>query len=566
MSTTRQVFLYLVSTITLGIFAGGVGQLLSLVFGLAIRGAVLPQVGTAGFGAQQLSLGLAMVVIGGPLWFLFWRTAQRHAGSDPVEIGSAIRKFFFTLILTVTAIMWLIATNDFLRWLLSGVPADRFQPVSLSILIVTGAIWYFYWHLSESEGQPSPAARTLRRWYVYILTGFTLVWLANGLVQTINLSVLGLPVPGATVIQGEVWNSGLQGSISWIVLGGLGWFFHWSHMAKGDFDSTLRQVYLYLLTILGGSVAGLVALTITLYRVFVWGLGGVSGSTGQYFQFLGWSIPTIVVGAAIWSYHRQVALEEEALLREQRLSPPRVHAYLMAFLGLGTLISGLVILFGVFLDLLINAVSTPVTVTPGWWRNQFSLSLALLLVASPLWLYYWNKVVQRAASGGITEWKARSRRIFVYGIVGAAIVALAADAVNIVYRLLNALLQGISGEVFLRDTKWSWQSLVVAVPVLIYHWRIMQQDRRRGAEAAVARKTVTLLVSDQAADIVSRLENVLGFRVHRLRQIVAAPEEILSLSDEEVNRLASEIQAAPSDMVILVSTGGKIMVLPYEEK
>ncbi len=123
---------------------------------------------------------------------------------------------------------------------------------------------------------------------------------------------------------------------------------------------------------------------------------------------------------------------------------------------------------------------------PGWWRVQLSLCLSLLIVGVPLWLYYWNWTMQRAAEGGLVEWRARSRRIYLYFFVGAAIVTLAADLVNVVYQVLFGILQGTFGVNALRLSKWSIQSLVVAIPILIYHWQIVRQEQRRGAEAAPA--------------------------------------------------------------------------------
>ena len=230
------------------------------------------------------------------------------------------------------------------------------------------------------------------------------------------------------------WTDSVRGYTSWIPLGGLCWGFHWFRMAKGDIDSTLRQVYIYLLTIVSSSVAGLVAISLTLYRVFVWTFGAANRPAGDYFQFLGWTIPTIIVTAAIWAYHQSLAQEEAAQLRERRLSARRVHLYIMSFLGLGTMIGGLIIL----LRLLLNLAAEPGV----GWRNNLSLCLALILVGAPLWWLYWNRVIQTAKQGGIAEWRARSRRIYLYVIIGAAIIALATDLVNIIYQILNG---GITG-------------------------------------------------------------------------------------------------------------------------
>ena len=565
MSTARRVYFYLVTGITLGIFAAGVGQLLALIFDITIRSPYLTQVGGRAFNQQQFSLGLAMTIIGGPLWFMFWRAIQRRVTGNQEEIGAGMRKLFLNLILVVTALTWLTSTSNFLMWLIAGVPLAPFSAGGLAALIVAGIIWYYHWRVSETEGHHSPVARTLRRWYVYILSGFGLVWLATGPVLLINSAIINLPIAG-TIVRGQFWNSITQLSVAWIVLGGLAWYFHWFRMARADFDSVLRQVYFYLLAILGGVIAALVALTISLYLIFIWAFGGVTIPIGQHFQFLGWSIPTILVGAAVWAYHRWLAQEEASQTHERWLSPQRIHFYLMSFLGLGTLVSGLITLFGVLLGLIVTSISTQLAIAPGWWRGQLSLCLALLMVGTPMWLYYWSRALQRAIAGGVAEWRSRSRRIYLYVIVSVSIVALAASLVNIVYQLLNGLLQSSSGLNILRNSTWSIQTLIVAAPLLWYHWRIVRNDQRLGAEAAAVHKTVTLLADAQAGDLISRIEDKLGFKIRVLYEVEQPSEQILVLSDEELARLTNDIQAAPSTKVMLVALGGKIAVLPYREK
>jgi len=564
MSTAKRVYFYLVYTIVLGMFSAGVSMLLRLCFDIVIKHPSA-QIGAQAFNQEALSLGLAMLVIGGVLWFLFWRAIQRSVSGNTEEIGSAIRKLFLNLILTVSALVGLYAAVGFLKWLMAGALLNQFPSGGLARLIVTGVIWYYHWRVTEEEGQPSPEAKTLRRWYVYLLSGWGLVALSVNLGGLVNNAVLHLPVWGTTIILGKLWNSSLQSNLSWILLGGAVWAFHWFRMARGDFDSTLRQVYLYLLAISGGAIAGLVALTTSLFKVFRFALGTLSTPTNTYFQFLGWAVPTMLVAAAVWAYHHRVTQEEATQVREQ-LSARRVHSYLMSFIGLGTLIAGLIILLGILLELLFHTVGIkPMVVTSGWWHNQLSVCLALLVVATPIWLYYWNRVLQIAAKG-VAERGARSRRIFLYVVLGAAVIILAADSINIVYQLLNGMLQGRFGVDVLRHSKWSLQTLIVAVPVLMYHWQILRQDQRLGAEVAAVRKTVTVLVSDRAAGLVSQIEEKLGYKVRTLRYLGRKPKYLPELSAKEVSRLAGDIQAAPSTKVMLIATGGKILLLPYQEK
>lgn len=561
MSTAKRVYLYWVYFIALGMFSAGVGMLLRLCFDLITQYPAI-QIGAQAFARETLSLGLAMLVIGGVLWFLFWRAIQRNVSGDPVEIGSAIRKLFMNLILATSALVVLYTAAGFLKWLVAGASLDQFPSGELATLVVNGVIWYYHWRLTEKEGQPSPAAKTLRRWYVYLLSGWGLIALSVSVGVLVNNAVMHLPVWGDALVSERFWDSSVQGNLVWILLGGAAWGFHWFRMARGDFDSALRQVYLYLIAISGGAIAGLVALTTSLFKVFRFALGNLSPPTDTYFQFLGWAAPTMLVAAAVWVYHHRVT-QEEAVHARQRLSARRVHSYLMSFIGLGTLIAGLIMLVGILLDLPLRAGS--MVVTPGWWQDQLSVCLALLVVATPIWLYYWKSVLQMAAKG-VAERRARSRRIFLYIVVGAAIVTLAADLINIVYQLLDGLLQGAFGLEVFRHSKWSLQTLVVAIPVLMYHWRILRQDQRLGAEVAAARKTVTVLISDKAAELASRIEKKLGYKVHTLQYLGQKPKRSPALSDKEISRLVADIKAAPGTKVMLIAAKGKIVVLPYQEK
>lgn len=567
MSVARHVWLYLITLIALGIFAAGVGQLLALFFDVTIRKPYLTQIGARNFNLQQLSLGLAMTVIGGPLWFFFWRAIQRRVKGNEEEIGAVTRKLFLNFILLVTALMAVIAASDFLKWLLAGLPAVELSSGGLATAIVAGIIWFYHWRVAEVEGQPSQLARTLRRWYIYILAGFGLVWLAVGLVQLFNSIVVALPVWGNSIVQTNFWNDTTQLSMAQIIFGGLTWYLHWFRMVREDYDSILRQVYFYVLTISGGAITALVALIILLYRIFVWMFGGtLSGASariaaGPPLRFLGWAVPTIIVGLAIWSYHLQKAQEEAGSIEEKRQSAQRVYLYLMSFLGLGILATGLCIFLGMFLDF-----GTSLTSTAGWWRNQLAVSLSLLVVGTPLWLYYWNIILKRLQANGMDEWLVLSRRIYLYVIVGVSIVLLAADLVNIIYQLLRGILQGNLGTDFLHNSKWSLQTLIVAALLLWYHWQLLRADQRRGVEAAVVRKSVILLADDRSGELTTRLESKLGFKIHNLYQVGEKETALMALSDAEIDKLASEIASAVSNKVMLVVLEGKVTVLPYQEK
>ncbi len=559
MSTAKRVFFYAVCLATLYMFTSGVMLVLPICFNL-----ITGEYNWAGFVRTEFSMGLSLLLTGGVLWYLFWRAVQRQVAENPAETGSAIRKLYLNTTLLATAFIGLSGMAGFIMWLMDGLSLVRFPSAGLSMLIMGGGIWYYHRRVEKREGQPSADAKTLRRWYVYILAGFGLIMLANNVIQLLDAAIFHLPVWG-DIARGSFWNSSVQGNITWMLLGGGVWVHYWFYAAKGDTDSTLRWVYLYLLAIPGGAIAGLTALIYFLFKIFMFAFGGTGAADSSYFLFLGWTIPTMLVAGAVLIYHQKAVQEETAQLRKQQLSARRIFLYLMSFLGLGTLIAGLITLLGVLLDLIINATSRTIIITAGWWHNQLSLGLALLVVSAPIWLYYWKKVLDMVAEGGVAERGTRSRRIYLYAVLGVAVITLATVVVYIVYELLNGLLQGTIGTVSLHNMKWSLQTLLIPLPVLLYHWYILREDKRLGAEKVLPRKRVTILASEQMVELVTKLEKRLGSRIRLLHQL-SVTETPPTLSDEELDRLVSEIGDAPGDKVMLVVTGSNVMVLPYEDR
>jgi hypothetical protein len=120
MNTIRRFWFYAVTLVALGIFAAGVERLLSLIFQITIKGAQLTQVEGTNFNQTQLSLGLALTAIGGPLWVLFWLAVQRRVKGNQEETGAVMRKFFLNFILLVSAFILVVNAAGFLRWLISG--------------------------------------------------------------------------------------------------------------------------------------------------------------------------------------------------------------------------------------------------------------------------------------------------------------------------------------------------------------------------------------------------------------------------------------------------------------
>jgi hypothetical protein len=140
---------------------------------------------------------------------------------------------------------------------------------------------------------------------------------------------------------------------------------------------------------------------------------------------------------------------------------------------------------------------------------------------------------------------------------------LAADLVNIIYQLLTGILTGNLGAETLRSMQWSLQTVFIAIPILIYHLKIASQDQAMGSEVAPARKNVTLMIGDKKSQLISRVEQKLGYKVRIAEYAGGVSGDLPVLSDSDIDQLVEQVKAAAAGNVMLVLIEGRSMILPY---
>lgn len=560
MSNIKRLYLYGVAFAALMVAVQG---LVTMVGPLVDR--LLPAQLLVGGLATPFSLGLAMVIPGLPLWLLLWRATQRSLSRSPEEAGSALRKLYLNALLFISAAVTLAAAIRTLSWLLGSGEA-HLDGSTLARLLVWGSLWSYHWRVESSEGQPTPASKTLRRWYVYLTSGYSLTLLVTGagIVLAILLSGLYAAVSEATVVNGSgsLWKDQMRMGVAFVGLGWLWWSFHWLYAARGDRESVLRQVYLYLLAVLGGIVTTLITVGILLYQTLRFLLGGVTVSAAAHFHFLAGVLPALLLGMALWLYHWRVVQEEGAEVPSRLMGAGRSYRYIMAALGLASLATGTTILIQLGLSFLDLARPSDVINVGGWWQDSFSAAVAALVVGMPVWLYFWSRAQAGALEQEKEERRALPRRLFLYLVLAAALLGLLGNLSFFLFKLFNALLQGDLSLDVVRETRWSVGVATTAVVFVIYYWGILRQDQRSGVEAAVNRKEVVVLVGEAAASLLPRLEEALGGKP-RVMYNLATDEEPPALSPEDLQALAERVAAAPGSRVLLVVGREGVSMYPY---
>jgi len=246
-------------------------------------------------GRETFVNGLALLVVGTPIWVYTWKLCQ-DALSDSAERGSLIRLGVLYLlalagVITVTASAGVVL-NNVLQWMLgkpiTGVEFVRQVGGPISILIPLSVVWAYYgqWLNMDIQAVPDTQRRAgLRRLYYYVLSLIGLAAAFTGLAQLVSV-ILDQLLGG--ILWGETLISRTSVAIATLAAGLPLWLLTWRPMQaealasgpEGDHArrSLIRRTYLYL--VIFAAVIGLMVSAITLvYQL----LTIVLGRSGTYY-------------------------------------------------------------------------------------------------------------------------------------------------------------------------------------------------------------------------------------------------------------------------------------------
>jgi len=261
-------FIWVLYALLMAVF--GVQQVLNFLFSI-------PSVVIGEPGREIFINGLALIVVGAPIWVYAWTLCQK-ALSEPGERGSNLRLGVLYLLALAGVIAVLSSGGVFINVLLRRLLGEAMEwPVlvsqlgaPLSIGVPLAAIWAYYgnWLGREIETAPdAPRRAGLKRFYLYILSLIGLVATFVGLALLASFLIEMLT---ANAIWGETLRSRLCGSIATLLAGLPLWLIAWRPMqaealAAGDAGdharrSIVRRAYLYLVifaTVIGGMVSAI---------------------------------------------------------------------------------------------------------------------------------------------------------------------------------------------------------------------------------------------------------------------------------------------------------------------
>lgn len=480
MQTVRRLYFYAVSLISIEVIIWGLIGLLRTV----VSGAILP-------GAELLSLPLALILVGVPIFLLHWIWVQRAATTDTEEHTASVRAIFLyaallaTLIPTVSNLLAFINRSLMTSAQLSARAAllgsSQTWSDNLIAIVFNGIAATYFYAIVRNDWRTLPDRANIadvRRLYRYI-------WLVIGLLMSIfgvqQLIKFLFYVPGEML--GEPGQEIFINGLALALVGTPIWVYSWKICQSalnepGEMYSRLRLTVLYLITL--GSVITVLVSGGTLLAIILRQLFGEIIDTRALLQLVAGPLSSGIPLAVIWGYYGRILTAEIAAQPDLRLAAnlKRLYAYILSLIGLIITFLGAEGILSFIVDRLTTGAMLGTALS-----QQLANSLSMLAVGLPIWLLAWRPMQAEALTPGQAGELARQsiiRKAHLYLVLFISVIGSMISAVGVFYLLISMAL-GAKESSFTRDLLDALQILILFAAVLGYHLSSLRTDGRLSA-------------------------------------------------------------------------------------
>jgi hypothetical protein len=509
MLTARRLYLYIVSGIALGIFLAGLVNLLSLVLDQLGMGLGDELLAGGGIDREALSVSLALIAVGLPLWGLHWwlteRLVHRPDEAGGVERRSVARAVYFLVVPALTLLLAATSASDLVREGLRTLAGTRVTDDGLSIFglllgtgmgmagslataTVTGAAWAYHVWIRGNDARTGPldgAAAWISRLYLYgaaLVGGVALLFALSTFIETGLRMVAGRQPVGEP---SDWWTLALTAAAAQALVGGLVWAGHWGYSLsmfrapdwRSDAERTSRTRGGYLMTVvLVSTVVVALAFSGSVAALLAWALdvGAATNTTRLAQDMVGPPLAMIPFMAAWW-WHRRRAVSEalETDGPDGALAARRVADYVVAAVGITFVGVGSARVVGITADVLFGV--PPLGEPARWWREEMSQFASYAIVGLPIWLSPWYVCQRRRGTDQEAEAGSAPRRIYLYLVLGVTMIASGVSLAWLLYRGIR-LIVGLDAGIVPADVDGPLGVLLVTGVLLLYHLFVLRGD------------------------------------------------------------------------------------------
>ncbi|WP_024288068.1 DUF5671 domain-containing protein [Cellulomonas sp. KRMCY2] len=266
-------------------------------------------------GGNELAQAGATLLVGAPVWFVYWLRGLARAERTPLWLGYVLPLGVGgSLVMAVVGAS--LALHRTLVWFV-GEPAqpdavEHFDGTTTAVAaLVVGAVSWWY-HRQVLAGV-SGARTEITRVYEYLMAGIALLAAAAGVAMVV-VAAVEAAVPAAAVEIGTSVANSLLAAVTLLLVGGPLWWLFWSRIGRAvrqdqvaELASRTRRTYLFLLFGAGG-VAAVIAV---LVAAFVGIQGALDGGLGaETVRDMRIPVAILLTSGAISGYHWVVYRED----------------------------------------------------------------------------------------------------------------------------------------------------------------------------------------------------------------------------------------------------------------
>lgn len=270
--------------------------------------------------------GAVTLIIGAPVWYLYWVRNYSKSTRDPLWIGyvllvgvggGIVMAVVSASTVLYSILVWLIGDSG------AATAAIHFQnvPVAAGLIVVGTLTWWYHHAILEEDHK---ATRTeVQRIYEYLMSGIGLLAAAGGVAMI--LVALLEALTSSSVIAGSGAKNALLAAATLLMVGSPVWGIYWRRiqtaikvLPNDEHLSPTRRVYLFILFGLGGIVA-VVTLLVGVFFLFDDIFKGNFGI--ETLRRIRFALSILLTTAAIATYHWFIYRSERDLVSTSNRGP-----------------------------------------------------------------------------------------------------------------------------------------------------------------------------------------------------------------------------------------------------
>lgn|GEM_PF-452035 len=572
----RRLFQYALLFGLLAVAVSGVSGLIGRLFD---SGQVIAESRT------DLARDITFALVGIPLYLAVGRWTKKTLAEDPSERHSVAWNAYLSVVSVTALITSMTAAYGVLLWALGN---DNFSGQKLSRFLVWGLVWIVHWQLIDATSREDESRA---HYIVGSLIGLGVLSVGVGNLVA-SVARLALSTDDKSILL-ERTNPSVE-AIILIIVGLPVWYQYWLRIGENLKRELLWYSYVLLAGVAGGFITLIVSSSVVLFDALVWFFGETeSNLAAQHFGKTSSAVGSAVAGFAVWWYHaRVVARAEESELSKDSTSESgrgeirRVYEYIISGVSLIAAAAGLMMIMVAILE----SVTPGEVISTASSTNTLLVAVTLILVGSPVWWFFWQRIERHVAVDG-HEQSSPTRRIFLLMLFGVASIAAVISVLTGVFIFLDDLLNSQLGNATLREIRFPVSILIANAAIGWYHWSIYRHERTINVRKPKKDKFIVLVgpkdpvlarsIQDQFGGSVQMWDSLLGKEVdgsNGAKKVDGvgmkgekAGKGLMDLEgldghvSWEREKVIELIKETASDEILIINEKKKLKVIPFQK-